>query len=58
LTYGSRALNIARGKNDIEISNMADLIAVIEAVKSAPESGELDAQIDAASGSLKAGFKK
>ena len=56
--YGSRVLDIARGKNAIEITNTADLIAVIETVKSAVESGELDAEIEAASGSLKAGFKK
>lgn len=37
---------------------MNDLIAVIETVKLAVETGELDAQIEAASGSLKAGFKK
>ena len=56
--YGSRVLDIAKGKNAIEIANMADLIAVIETVKSAVETGELDAAIEAASGSLKAGFKK
>lgn len=37
---------------------MADLIAVIETVKSAVETGELDAEIEAASGSLKAGFRR
>jgi len=56
--YGSRVLEIARGKNAIEIANMDDLITVIEAVKSTVESGELDAEIEAASGSLQAGFKK
>lgn len=56
--YGSRVLDIAKGKNAIEIANIADLIAVIETVKSAVETGELDAQIEAASGSLKAGFKR
>ena len=58
MRYGSRVLDIAKGKNAIEIANMADLIAVIETVKSAVETGELDAEIEAASGSLKAGFKK
>lgn len=51
-------LDIARGKNAIEIANMDELVAVIEAVKSAVESGELDAEIEAASGSLKAGFRR
>jgi hypothetical protein len=56
--YGSRVLDIAKGKNAIEVANLDDLAAVIETVKSAVETGELDAQIEAASGSLKAGFKK
>jgi len=51
-------LNIAKGKNDIEIANMDELLAMIEAVKPAVEIGELDAEIEAASGSLKAGFRK
>lgn len=55
---GSRVLDINRGKNAIEIANIADLIAVIETVKSAVETGELDAEIEAASGSLKAEFRK
>ena len=58
MRYGSRVLDIAKGKNAIEIVNMDDLIAVIEDSKSAVETGELDAAIEAASGSLKAGFKK
>ena len=58
MRYGSRVLDIAKGKNAIEIANMVDLIAVIETVKSAVESGELDAEIEAASGSLKAGFRR
>jgi hypothetical protein len=56
--YGSRVLDIAKGKNAIEVANLDDLAAVIETVKSAVETGELDAQIEQASGSLKAGFKK
>ena len=58
MRYGSRVLNIAKGKNAIEIASMNDLIAVIETVKSAVETGELDAEIEAASGSLKAGFRR
>ena len=56
--YGSKVINIAKGKNAIEVANLDDLINVIETVKSAVEAGELDAQIELASGSLKAGFKK
>jgi hypothetical protein len=56
--YGSRVLDIAKGKNAIEVANIDDLVTVIETLKSAVETGELDAQIELASGSLKAGFKK
>ena len=56
--YGSRVLDIAKGKNAIEVANLDDLAAVIETVKSAVETGELDPQIETASGNLKAGFKK
>ena len=58
LRYESRVLDIALSKNDIEIASMNDLIAVIETVKSAVETGELASEIEAASGSLKAGFKR
>ena len=37
---------------------MDGLIAALEAVKEAVQAGELDAQIEQASGSLRAGFAK
>ena len=52
------AVDIAKGKNAVEVANLDDLVTVIETVKSAVEAGELDVQIELASGSLKAGFKK
>ena len=58
MKYGSRTLDIAKGKSAIEVASGEDLIAAIQTVKAAVEAGELDAQIEAASGSLKAGFKK
>ena len=56
--YGSRTLNIAKGKSAIELASGYDLIAAIQTIKAVVEAGELDAQIEAASGSLKADFKK
>ena len=56
--YGSRTLDIAIGKSAIEVDSGEDLIAAIQTVKAAVEAGELDAQIEAASGSLKTNFKK
>lgn len=54
--YGAKPLDLARGKNAIEVGNMSELIAALEAVKDAVTMGELDAQIEQASGALRAGF--
>ena len=56
--YGSKVLELARGKAAIEVSDAQDLIRTLEAVKAAVIAGELDAQIQAASGALRSGFKK
>ena len=44
------------GKNAIELASGDDLIAVLLKLKEAVLAGELDAQIEAASGALRAGF--
>ncbi|MGY0194616.1 DUF6641 family protein [Leptothrix sp. BB-4] len=56
--YGAKPIELAKGKNAIELSSMAELIEALEAVKEAVTAGELDAQIEQASGSLRAGFAK
>ena len=56
--YGSQVLTFAKGKNAIEVANADDLIAALKTLKDAVMAGELDAQIEAASGALKAGFAK
>lgn len=58
LRYGSRVIDFAKGKNSAEVSNGAELIAVLETLKSAVEAGELDAQITAAAEAVKARFGK
>jgi hypothetical protein len=58
LRYGAKVLEIAKGKNAIEVEDMDDLIATLEIIKDAAHAGELDAQIDSASNSLRAGFGK
>lgn len=58
LRYGAKSLEISKGKNAIEVTDMADLVATLEVIKQAAHSGELDAQIDQASSSLRAGFGK
>ena len=56
--YGSKQIELAKGKNAVEVSNGDELLKALEALKSAVEAGELDSQIEAASGALRAGFVK
>ena len=56
--YGSKVLELARGKNAIELATGDELVAVLGKLKDAVLAGELDAQIVAASGALRAGFVK
>lgn len=58
LRYGAKPIELAKGKSGIECSSMDELIAALEAVKDAVAAGELDTHIEAASGSLRAGFAK
>ena len=58
IKYGSQVLTFAKGKNAIEVANADDLITALKTLKDAVLAGELDAQIEAASGALKAGFIK
>ena len=54
--YGTRVLDLAKGKNSIEVGTVAELITVLQTVKSAVEAGELDAQIEAASAAVRERF--
>ena len=56
--YGSWTLELAKGKPSIELANKDELISTLELVKKAVEAGELDQQIDQASGALRSNFKK
>ena len=56
--YGSKVLELTKGKNAIELGSGDELIAALHALKAAALAGELDAQIEAASGALRAGFVK
>ena len=58
LKYGSKVIDIAKGKNSVEVSNGAELIAVLETLRSACELGELDQQISSAADAVKARFAK
>ena len=56
--YGSKPIELAKGKNAIEVGSMDELVAALGAVEDAVHAGELDAQIGQASGALRAGFAK
>ena len=56
--YGTKVIELAKGKHSVEVDNAQSLVKVLETIKSAVEQGELDAQIESASGALKLGFKK
>ena len=57
--YGSKVLTLnSKGANAIELTTGDELIDVLAKLKAAVLAGELDAQIEAASGALRAGFGK
>ncbi len=58
LRYGAKTIEIAKGKNAVEVTGMDDLLATLELIKAAVQTGELGAQIEQASGALRAGFAK
>lgn len=58
INYGSRAIEISKGKTAIDVGSAANLISVLDTVISALRSGELDVAIEAASVKLREGFKK
>ncbi len=58
IRYGAKPIELAKGKNAIEVASMDELVEALAAVKDAVHAGELDAQIEQASGALRAGFAK
>ena len=56
IRYGARVLELAKGKSAIEVANSKDLVPTLELIKQAVTNGELDAQMEAASSSLRKGF--
>ncbi len=56
--YGSKTLELAKGKNAIELSSGDELLATLSLLKEAVIAGELDDAITNASDNLRAGFSK
>jgi hypothetical protein len=58
LRYCSRVIDFAKGKNAIEVTDGDELIQVLTKLRDAVLGGELDAQIEIASESVRSRFKK
>lgn len=58
LRYGAKIVEIAKGKTAVELASDKDLVATLEVLRQAVNAGEIDAQIEAVAGAVKAGFKK
>jgi hypothetical protein len=56
IRYGAKLIELAKGKTAVEITNAEELLKVLDTIKAAVVNGELDAQIEAVSGQLRAGF--
>ena len=56
--YGARTLEIVEGKNAIETDSIADVIASLQVIRSAVDTGELDRRIDAVMAQVKSGTAK
>ena len=56
--YGARVLELAKGKFAVEVASPAQLIPTLELIKTAIDAGELDEQLAATAGSVRASFKR
>ncbi len=54
--YGTKVLELARGKWAVEVGSEKDLVPRLELLKGAVLAGELDTQIEAAANKLRDGF--
>lgn len=56
--YGAKVLELAKGKNAVDVGGAAQLVPVLTLLKQAAQDGELDAAIEAAGAALRKGFRK
>lgn len=56
--YGSKVIELAKGKNAVEVANTDELLETLAVVKEAVIAGDLDDAIGAASDKLRSGFTK
>ena len=58
VNYGTKALELAKGKTAIEVGSMQELVDALQSVRAAAEAGELDGHIETASAALGVAFKR
>ena len=58
ILYGNKVIDLAKGKNAVEVANGDELIVVFSKLQEAVLDGSLDAQIEQAADSVKARFAK
>ena len=58
IRYGTRVLELQKGKNTIETASTDDLLKTLNIVKTAVANGELDSVIEAASVKVRERFGK
>jgi hypothetical protein len=58
IRYGSKVVELAKGKNAVEVSSTDELIQTLALIKDAVAAGELDDAINTASDKLRAGFAR
>ena len=58
MRYGTKVLELARGKVAVEVGAEKDLVPTLELIKTAVLNGELDTQIEAAANKLRDGFSQ
>jgi hypothetical protein len=56
--YGNKVIDLAKGKNAVEVANGDELISVLTRLQQAVLDGSLDVQIEQAADSVKARFSK
>ncbi len=56
--YGSKTLELSKGKSAIELTKTAELLPAIDIVINAVKNSELDVQLEIASNKLRDAFKK
>jgi hypothetical protein len=54
--YGTKVIELSKGKNCVEVGTAAELLAVLETLKKGVELGELDTQIELASAAVRERF--